>query len=136
MEPLIIGSAIKTIVELAKELESRAKDRQGMEALQKIYSIAFDLQSKQLQLMEENDSLRGQLAELQKPKFSDECEFLPKYGVYRHASRPGYFCGSCTPNQVISPLRNCDHGWECQINGCEKFHSDPDRPPRSGVISI
>jgi len=45
-------SAIKDIVDLAKDLESRAKDRRDIEVLRQIHSLAFALQSQQAEIVE------------------------------------------------------------------------------------
>ena len=65
-------SAIKDIVDLAKDLESRAKDRRDIEVLRQIHSLAFSLQAQQaeiverdVRLMQENAELKRQLAEAQ-----------------------------------------------------------------------
>jgi hypothetical protein len=62
--------AIKDIVDLTKELETRAKDRRDMETIHKIQSLAFSLQSqhadiveRDVRLMEENAALKRQLEE-------------------------------------------------------------------------
>jgi hypothetical protein len=61
--------AIKDIVDLTKDLESRAKERRDIELIHKLQSLAFSLQSQQAEiverdvlLMKENSDLRDQLA--------------------------------------------------------------------------
>lgn len=68
--------------------------------------------------------------ELYKPSkdFLEDFEFVDYLGLYKHKMKTGYFCGSCTPNKVISPLFIEPHGWRCQIKNCNKFHQNPDNP--------
>jgi len=135
---------IRDIVELVKELESRAKERKDIEIIHKIQVLInsvladhVETVDRDIRLLEENSELRRQAKEASATKFIDECEFLPKLGVYKHRTKPGFFCGSCTSKNVVSPLRDTGHGWECQIQECDKFHADPDRPsPDFGIISV
>jgi hypothetical protein len=64
--------AIKDIVDLTKDLESRAKERRDMDVIHKIQALAFSFQSsyadvveRDVRLMEENAELKRQLAETQ-----------------------------------------------------------------------
>jgi hypothetical protein len=64
--------AIKDIVDLTKDLETRAKERQDIDLIHKIQTLAFSLQSQQadiierdVRLMEENSQLKRQLVEAQ-----------------------------------------------------------------------
>jgi len=64
--------AIKDIVALTKELESRAQDPRDMEAIHKIQELTFSLQSqlsdvleRDVSLMEENSQLKKQLTDSQ-----------------------------------------------------------------------
>jgi hypothetical protein len=60
-------------------------------------------------------------------RFQDDCTFDSRLGVYRFASTPDvFYCASCTPKDVRSPLKVQENGWMCQIRGCEKFHRNPD----------
>jgi hypothetical protein len=68
--------AIKDIVDLAKDLESRAKDRRDMDIIHKIQSLAFSFQSsytdvieRDVRLVQENAELKKQLAEMQAEEF-------------------------------------------------------------------
>ena len=67
-------------------------------------------------------------------RFMDDCVFDDKLGAYRHKTRPGYYCGSCTPKGIVSPLRDAGHGWQCEIKECSKFHPDPSRPQPKPVM--
>jgi hypothetical protein len=74
-------------------------------------------------------------------RFQDDCTFDTKLGVYRCDATPDvFYCASCTPKDVRSPLLVQENGWVCQIKGCDKFHPNPDykTPPsqpiyRSGI---
>lgn len=65
-------------------------------------------------------------------RFQDECTFDRSLGIYRHQSKTGFFCGTCTPQGVESPLKEMEHGWMCLIND-KHWHPNPDYkepPPR------
>jgi hypothetical protein len=102
--------AIKDIVDLAKDLESRAKDRHDMDTIHKIQSLAFALQSQYVEtmerdvhLLEENAELKRKLVELQQEKT------LIHQGIeFRNSDRTGNkwmgFCPKChlpAQNSVI-----------------------------------
>jgi hypothetical protein len=65
-----VMGAIKDIVDLTRDLESRAKDRRDMDTIHKIQTLALSLQSqhaeiveRDVRLMEENATLKRQLEE-------------------------------------------------------------------------
>jgi hypothetical protein len=70
---------------------------------------------------------------LKKPvRFQDDCTFDTRLGLYRHRSKTGFFCGTCTPQGVESPLKEQENGWLCLIDG-KHWHPNPDYkepPPR------
>ena len=75
---------------------------------------------------------------LKKPHhFLDDYEFMERLGLYRHKENHGYFCGSCTPKQIVSRLRETEGGWRCEIRECNKFHPNPRYmpPPREASRS-
>ena len=93
--------AIKDIVDLAKDLESRAKDRRDMDTIHKIQSLAFSFQSsyadvveRDVRLMEENAQLKKQLAESE----SEEIR-IHRLIEFRRGKRTGgkwmAFCPKC-----------------------------------------
>ena len=64
--------ALKDIVDLTKDLESRAKERRDMDVIHKIQSLAFSFQSsyadvveRDVRLVQENADLKKHLAEAQ-----------------------------------------------------------------------
>ena len=74
------------------------------------------------------------------PRFQDECTFDHRLGVYRHKSKTGFFCGTCTPQGVESPLKEQENGWMCLIDD-KHWHPNPDYkepPPRRipGVLNF
>ena len=79
-------------------------------------------------------SVEKELADaLKRPhRFQDDCTFDPKLGVYRHKTKPGLFCGSCTPNDIESPLKEMENGWHCLVDS-KHWHPNPDykTPPSS-----
>src|SRR5262245_44922204 len=93
--------AIKDMVDLIKDLESRLKDRKDVEAIHQIQSLAFSLQSQHVEIVEqnlalvqENTELKRQLAESQSEeiRIRDAIEF-------RRGKRTGGewvpFCPKC-----------------------------------------
>ena len=75
----------------------------------------------------------ARLEEALKPvhHFLDDFNFDQRLGIYKHKTKPEFYCASCIPKDVLSPLKVQDNGWMCQIRGCEKFHRNPDyrEPP-------
>ncbi len=93
--------AIKDIVDLTKDLESRAKERRDIDLIHKIQSLALALQAhdaeiveRDIHLMEENSELKRELAESQ-------AEEIRIYGAieFRRGKRTGNewvaFCPRC-----------------------------------------
>ena len=64
-------------------------------------------------------------------RFRDDYTFDKRLGLYRHKSKPELFCGTCTPQDIESPLKEMPHGWECLIDR-KHWHRNPDyqEPPR------
>jgi hypothetical protein len=64
-------------------------------------------------------------------------EFISRLGVYRHKKTGVYYCTSCLKkDNLISPLREYQAGWQCQVKSCEKFYTNPDykKPPRQRTV--
>lgn len=68
----MLMGALKDIVDLTKDLESRAKERRELDLIHKIQALAFSFQSsyadvveRDVRLMEENAELKKKLAEAQ-----------------------------------------------------------------------
>jgi hypothetical protein len=51
-------------------------------------------------------------------------KFIDRLGLYKHQTKPGYFCGRCK-----SPVKAHKNGWLC--TRCGQLHQDPDRRPPS-----
>jgi hypothetical protein len=67
---------------------------------------------------------------LKKPhRFQDDFTFDSRLGVYYRKGQEGYFCASCTPKEILSPLKEDKDGWRCQIRECCKYHPNPDYKP-------
>jgi hypothetical protein len=92
----------------------------------------------------ELDKLKQKIQDLQNspPRFSDECTFDQRLGLYKHKTRPEFFCGTCTVNNVVSPLRVQENGWMCLVDP-KHWHRNPDykepqyqpvRPSRSWAM--
>ena len=71
------------------------------------------------------------------PRLQDEFTFDQRLGIYRHKSKAGFFCGTCTPQGVESPLKEQENGWLCLINN-KHWHPNPDykEPPPGRVPGI
>lgn len=93
--------AIKDIVDLAQELESRAKDRRDMDIIHKIQSLAFSFQSSYTDIVERDVRLVQENAELKKQLAESQAEEVRIYrGVeFRRGKRTGgkwmAFCPKC-----------------------------------------
>jgi len=100
--------AIKDIVDLTKDLESRAKERRDMDVIHKIQALAFSFQSsyadvveRDVRLMEENAELKRQLAESQEEEIGIHSAI-----EFRRGKRTGgvwmAFCPKChMPTNLI-----------------------------------
>lgn len=94
-------SAIKEIVDLAEKLESRVKERRDIDLLKQIHSLAFSLQSQQMEvmerdmrLMEENAELKAKLAKSQSEDIRIEEGIEFRKGE-RTSGRWKPFCPKC-----------------------------------------
>jgi ABC-type nickel/cobalt efflux system permease component RcnA len=70
-------------------------------------------------------------------RFQDDYLFDARLGLYKHKNKSGFFCASCTPKGIESPLHQREDGWRCQIQECCKWHSNPDykSPPKQRFSS-
>jgi Pyruvate/2-oxoacid:ferredoxin oxidoreductase delta subunit len=104
--------AIKDIVDLAKDLESRAKERHDMGIIHKIQALAFSFQSsytdtveRDVRLLQENADLRKQLeaAQSEEIRFHSALEF-------RRSKRTGDqwmpFCPKCHIPALVDHSQN------------------------------
>jgi hypothetical protein len=122
-------SAIKDIVDLAKDLESRAKDRRDIDVLRQIHALAFSLQSqnaevveRDLRLVEENAKLKRQLedAQAEDVRIHSAIEF-------RRGKRTGGawmpFCPQCHMPTAIDDIDRvaCTASciWTCGVSSAE-----------------
>jgi len=130
--------AIKDIVDLAKELEGRAKERRDIELIHRIQSLISSLQSqhadiadRDIRLMQENTDLRNQLAELQK-------EEVRIHGTieFRRGPRTGgkwlAFCPKChmpVNDTDYNQMNMCSAlcGWQASRN-CDMSVPGPNKP--------
>jgi len=94
-------SAIEDIVDLAKDLESRAKDRRDIEVLRQIHSLAFSLQSEHAEIVERDFRLMQENAELKRQLADTQAEEIRIHHMveFRRGSRTGNkwmpFCPKC-----------------------------------------
>jgi hypothetical protein len=93
--------AIKDIVDLTKDLESRAKERRDMDIIHKIQALAFSFQSSYTDIVERDVQLVQENAELKKKLAESEAEEIRVVHdvEFRKGSRTGGqwrpFCPKC-----------------------------------------
>jgi hypothetical protein len=114
--------SIKDIIDLAKDLESRAKDRKDIETLRSIISLTHEVQShnaevveRDIRIMEENQELKRQLAEAN----AEDIRFAA--GIkFRNGKKTGgvwmAFCPQCD-----MPAIEYEHGTVSCSSGCGWF---------------
>lgn len=86
-------------------------------------------------------SLRSDVADARKRphRFQDECTPDEKLGMYRHTTKPGFFCVPCAAGKDLeTPMQTRKDGWICPIES-KHFVRNPDYqepppPPRSWPI--
>lgn len=94
-------SAIKDIVDLAKELETRAKDRKDLETITKIYSLINDIQGQLLEMSERQSELSAENTQLKQKIAESEAEDIRiEFSTeFRRGKRTGNkwqaFCPKC-----------------------------------------
>jgi regulator of replication initiation timing len=92
---------IKDIIELVKELESRAKDRKDIETLSKIFSEIREVQGQMFEIRERNFDLKQENADLKQKLEAKEEEEIRIYEAveFRRGKRTGSkwmaFCPVC-----------------------------------------
>ena len=117
--------AIKDIIDLVKDLESRAKERRDIDLIHKIQSLALSLQAhdadiveRDIRLMEENSHLKRQLAEAQSEDIRIDTAIEFRRGE-RTSGRWMPFCPKCHMPAVIDDrgLSGCSAncGWITNI---------------------
>lgn len=83
--------------------------------------------------------LRAALSEAQKrpPRFQDECVLDPETGMYRHKTKPGFFCAACAAGddkEVPMTEEKDGWGWRCPlqiahfVRGPKWRYPDPIQP--------
>jgi hypothetical protein len=121
--------AIKDIVALTKDLESRAKDPRDLEAIHKIHALAFSLQSQLADTLERDVCLMEENAQLKKKVTDSQAEEIRIYrGIeFRRGMRtqgkwmpfcpkchmPSQYSTAMAPNGFHSPAIVCSAhcGW-------------------------
>jgi len=113
--------AIKDIVDLTKDLESRAKDRRDMEIIHKIQSLAFALQSqhadvieRDVRLMEENAGIKRQLEKSQ----AEEIRFAQGIEFHKSKKTGGAWIAFC-PKCQMPVVESSTEYVECNTNDCD-----------------
>ncbi|ACB77051.1 hypothetical protein Oter_3776 [Opitutus terrae PB90-1] len=122
--------ALKDIVDLTKDLESRAKDRRDMEIIHKIQSLAFSFQSnyadmveRDVQLVQENAELKKKLAEAQAEEVRIHRSIEFRKGP-RTGNRWAAFCPKChmpadTPSLGVYIECTAQCGWTSSVKHLE-----------------
>jgi hypothetical protein len=117
---------LKDIVDLAKDLESRAKDRRDMDTIHKIQSLAFSFQSGYTDIVERDVGLVQENAELKRQLAEAESEEIRIHSAieFRRGKRTGGqwmpFCPKCKmPARVSNDFgvfcsSNC--GWTTDVS--------------------
>jgi|ERR1035437_314390 hypothetical protein len=108
--------AIKDIVDLAIELESRVKDRRDMDVLRQIHSLASSLQSehaevveRDIRVMQENATLMQAKASLERQLAEAQAEEVRVHSAieFHRSKRTGGqwlpFCPKCHMPAIIEP---------------------------------
>jgi hypothetical protein len=92
-----------------------------------ITAIREDHRLKTVELDAKIAELQAQLSAAQR-HFLDDFEHIERTGLYRHKTRPGLFCGRCTPDNKFSLVQTFEHGWKCRV--CNEWFNNPDNPPQ------
>ncbi len=115
---------LKDIVDLTKDLESRAKDRRDMELVHKLQELAFTLQSQQadiierdIRLMEENAELKRKLAETK----SEEIRIHEGIEFKRSPKTGGNWIAFCPKCHCPAQAREQDAYISCTDNECDWY---------------
>jgi len=113
--------AIKDIVDLTKDLESRAKERRDMDVIHKIQALAFSFQSSYADVVERDVRLMEENAELKRQLAASQAEEVRIHSAieFRRGSRTGgkwiAFCPKCKMPARISEtfgiICSSDCGW-------------------------
>ena len=104
--------AIKDIVDLAKDLESRVKDRHDMDIIHKIQALAFSFQSSYTDVVERDVQLLQENAELKKKLAESEAEEIRFHSAleFRRSKRTGGqwmpFCPKCHIPALVDHSQN------------------------------
>jgi hypothetical protein len=104
--------AIKDIVDLTRDLESRARDRRDMDTIHKIQMLAFSLQSQHADIVERDVALVQENAELKRQLAESQAEEIRLHsGIeFRRGKRTGGewmpFCPKCHMPAFANPNAN------------------------------
>ena len=116
--------ALKDMVDLTKDLESRAKDRRDMETIHKLQDLAFSLQSnhaeiieRDIRLMEENAELKRQLADTK----SEEIRIHKGIEFKKGPKTGGSWIAFCPKCHCPAQAREDDDNISCTDNDCDWY---------------
>jgi hypothetical protein len=75
-------------------------------------------------------SLEQELIDAQKlpNHFQDDYTFDSRLGLYRHKSKPGFYCPKCALKEIPSPLKESPTGWQCLADEAH-WYENPDYVP-------
>jgi hypothetical protein len=142
--------AIKDIVDLTTQLSSSVQDRKLVAEIFQIQMLILTVQKDDATLVSENLDLKKKIFELEKEIFNlqnkilelekenlalkenpspvnlkDKYTFIKELGIYQSKESGHYFCTSCLMKNIESPLTTKQNGWRCELQGCDKFYSNP-----------
>jgi len=74
------------------------------------------------------DKLKSEMDKMiaEKNKGLPDLPFDKKLGIFYNEKNSLYYCASCYKKDILSPLKEMAHGWQCQIIECDKFYNNPD----------
>jgi hypothetical protein len=98
------------------------------------------LEKDNLALQTRNSFLENKIVELEKKilvleneksniKLQDKYNFVEKLGISKSKETGHYFCTSCLMKNIESPLTTKQNGWQCELQGCDRFYSNPSYQP-------
>jgi len=109
---------LKDIVDLAKDLESRAKDRRDMDTIHKIQALAFSFQSGYTDIVERDVSLVQENAELKRLLAESQAEEVRVHSAieFRRGKRTGNQWTAFCPKCRMPARATDDFGVFCSAN--------------------
>ena len=86
--------------------------------------LAVDEQKRQKD--EKGKRLNVLVKQLDKLQKWPPLEFNPKTGIWVDEETQIHYCPSCKSKNIIAPLQEREHGWQCNIKECDQFYQNTD----------